>query len=148
MHCLFILFQATIVPVRQAVKNYQFWQPEFSWENKNHCPGREQLSSECKSPSPNEALAASDFHDKTGAWLLVGWFPAPGHCLLGWASSLPPCLPLLCNKAPSHPNSSKVHAHHPRGSQGRRNGQKDEKKEKEGQKEGGGKESPRIGHLL
>lgn len=78
MHCLFILFPATIVPVRQAVKNYQFWQHEFLQENKNHCPGREQLSSECKSPCSNEALAARGFHDKMGSLLLVRWFLAPG----------------------------------------------------------------------
>ena len=51
LHCLFIPFLATIVPVRKAVRNYQFLQREFSEENKNRRPGRDGLSlSECKSP--------------------------------------------------------------------------------------------------
>ena len=51
LHCLFIPFLATIVPVRKAVRNYQFLQLEFSEENKNRRPGRDGLSlSECKSP--------------------------------------------------------------------------------------------------
>ena len=50
LHCLFMPFLATIVPVRKAVRNYQFLQLEFSEENKNRRPGRDGLSlSECKS---------------------------------------------------------------------------------------------------
>lgn len=35
MHCLFIPFLATIVPVRKAVRNYQFLQYEFVEEKQN-----------------------------------------------------------------------------------------------------------------
>lgn len=53
MHCLFILFLATIVPVSKAVRNYQFQRHEFSKENKNCCPRRDWLFiSQWKSQPP------------------------------------------------------------------------------------------------
>lgn len=40
MHCLFIPFLATIVPVREAVRNHQFLQHAFSEGSKSHHRGQ------------------------------------------------------------------------------------------------------------
>lgn len=37
MHCVLIQFLVTIVPVREALRNYRFLQHEFSEKTKNHC---------------------------------------------------------------------------------------------------------------
>lgn len=92
MHCLFILFLATIVPVRKDVRNDPFLQREFSEENKKRCPGRDGP------PSPSRAqIPTAKMGTFKSAWLPAppprGCLPAPPTDLLLWnmgTGELPP----------------------------------------------------------
>lgn len=85
MHCLFIPFLATIVPVRKAVRNYQFLQLELSEENKTRRLGEMRCPFQSVNPHwEMETLSLCGFQlQAMGSWSYPPSLPLPGTFCLG-----------------------------------------------------------------
>lgn len=104
MHCLFILFLATIVPVRKDVRNDPFLQREFSEENKKRCPGRDGPPSPSRVQIPTAKMGTFESESARLPTPPPPWgcLPAPPTDLLLWNMGTGELPPLRTDVANAH----------------------------------------------